>query len=77
MTQPILSVEQEGYISILRLCKHSETPPVVKKVLKELSPSELKSDLSQLDLERFRETVGSVDVLFEISQCETSIELID
>lgn len=68
MTQPILSVEQEGQTFLLRLYKSSGTSSVVKKALKEFSPSQLKSDLSPSDLDRFKETLGSVDVVLKIPQ---------
>lgn len=68
MTQPILSVEQEGQKSILRLRKSPGTPFVIEKALNKRSKPGLESDLSRNDLDRFKETIGSVNVVLQIPQ---------
>jgi hypothetical protein len=68
VTQPILSVELEGQKSILRLRKSPGTSFVVEKALNQRSKPGLESDLSRNDLDRFKETVGSVSVVLQIPQ---------
>jgi hypothetical protein len=68
VTQPILSVDLEGQKSILRLRKSSETSFVIEKALNERIKPGLKSDLSRNDLDRLKETVGSVSVVLQIPQ---------
>jgi serine protease len=67
MAQHILSVEQEGKTLFLRLYNSPETSSVIDNKLKELSPSQLKCDLSPADLNWFKKTLGSVDVILENS----------
>ncbi|MDX2239432.1 MAG: hypothetical protein NW224_02005 [Leptolyngbyaceae cyanobacterium bins.302] len=68
MTQPILSVDLEGQKLILRLYKSSGTSFVVEKNLNQRSKPGLESDLSRNDLDRFKETVGSVSVVLQLPQ---------
>jgi hypothetical protein len=68
VTQPILSVELEGQKAILRLRKSPGTSFVVEKALNQRSKPGLESDLSRNDLDRFKETVGSVSVVLQIPQ---------
>jgi hypothetical protein len=68
MTLPILSVELEGKKSILRLRKSSGTGFVIEKSLNQRIKPGLESDLSPNDLNRFKETIGSVNVVLEIPQ---------
>jgi hypothetical protein len=68
VTQPILSVELEGQKSILRLRKSPGTSFVVEKALNRKSTPGLESDLSRNDLDRFKETIGSVSVVLQIPQ---------
>lgn len=68
MTQPILSVELEGQKAILRLRKSPGTGFVVEKALNQRSKPGLETDLSRNDLDKFKETVGSVSVVLQVSQ---------
>jgi Fe-S cluster biogenesis protein NfuA len=66
MTKPVLSVEMEGQMTILRLRNSPEAVYVVEKALRHRATPGLQSDLSNIDLGKFKETVGSVSVALQL-----------